>query len=178
MTITVRDLIEREDMGGGMLSGKKVKGVLPGGVSMGILTAAELDMKMDFEDRENMDYSDWARPPRWSSTKIRTCGWCCGTWRFYGTESCGQCTQCREGTAWMHKIATRIALGAGRVEDLDILLETSRNMGMMPGLSICGLPDGATYPIETIVKKFRGELEASIRSQPADRAKRVLSVLN
>jgi NADH:ubiquinone oxidoreductase subunit F (NADH-binding) len=48
----------------------------------------------------------------------------------------------------------------------------------MPGLSICGLPDGATYPIETIVKKFRGELEAAIRTQPADRANRVLSVLN
>ena len=78
----------------------------------------------------------------------------------------------------MHKIATRIAMGAGRLEDLDILLETARNMGMMPGLSICGLPDGATYPIETIVKKFRGELEAAIRAQAPQRAKAVLSVLN
>ena len=78
----------------------------------------------------------------------------------------------------MHKIATRIAMDAGRLEDLDLILETSRNMGMMPGLSICGLPDGATYPIETIIKKFRGELEAAIRAQPSDRAARVLSVLN
>ena len=69
-------------------------------------------------------------------------------------------------------------MGAGRVEDLDVLLETARNMGMMPGLSICGLPDGATYPIETIVKKFRGELEAAIRAQTPQRAKAVLSVLN
>ena len=53
----------------------------------------------------------------------------------------------------------------GFQEDLDILLETARNMGMMPGLSICGLPDGATYPIETIVKKFRPELEAAIRAR-------------
>ena len=78
----------------------------------------------------------------------------------------------------MHKIATRIAMGAGRLDDLDILLETARNMGMMPGLSICGLPDGATYPIETIVKKFRSELEAAIRAQAPGRAKAVLSVLN
>ena len=78
----------------------------------------------------------------------------------------------------MHKIATRIAMGAGRVEDLDILLETARNMGMMPGLSICGLPDGATYPIETIVKKFRGELEERIRGQQAGRVERALAVLN
>lgn len=78
----------------------------------------------------------------------------------------------------MHKIATRIAADAGRLEDLDILLETARNMGMMPGLSICGLPDGATFPIETIVKKFRSELETSINAQPNQRAEDLLKVLN
>jgi NADH:ubiquinone oxidoreductase subunit F (NADH-binding) len=78
----------------------------------------------------------------------------------------------------MHKMANRVASDAGRIEDLDIILETSRNMGMMPGLSICGLPDGATYPMETIIKKFRGELEAAIKAQSLDRARRVLSVLN
>ena len=77
-----------------------------------------------------------------------------------------------------HEIATRIALGAGRVQDLDLLLETARNMGMMPGLSICGLPDGAAFPIETIVKKFRGELEDSIRAQPPGRVEELLRVLS
>ncbi len=179
MTITVRELIEREDMGGGMVAGKKVKAVLPGGVSMGVLTADELDMKMDFEDPRNyglLGLGTAAAVVIDDGTDMRVV--LRNLARFYGTESCGQCTQCREGTGWMHKIATRIATGAGRAEDLDVLLETSRNMGMMPGLSICGLPDGATYPIETVVKKFRGELEAAIQSQPADRAKRVLSVLN
>ena len=96
-----------------------------------------------------------------------------------GIESdIGQCTQCREGTAWMHKIADRIADGAGRLEDLDILLETSRNMGMMPGLSICGLPDGATYPIETLVKKFRGELELAITQQKPGRAEQLFNIMN
>jgi NADH-quinone oxidoreductase subunit F len=78
----------------------------------------------------------------------------------------------------MYKIATRIESGAGRIEDLDILLETARNMGMMPGLSICGLPDGATFPIETIVKKFRSELEEAIRAQAPGRTEAVLSTLN
>jgi NADH-quinone oxidoreductase subunit F len=179
MTITVRELIEREDMGGGMLPGRKVKAVLPGGVSMGILSADELGMKMDFEDPRKyglLGLGTAAAVVIDDATDIRVV--LRNMARFYGTESCGQCTQCREGSAWMHKIATRIAMGAGRLDDLDILLETARNMGMMPGLSICGLPDGATYPIETIVKKFRGELEAAIKTQPADRAKRVLSVLN
>jgi len=179
MTITVRDLIEREDMGGGMLPGKKVKAVLPGGASMGILSADELDMKMDFEDPRKyalLGLGTAAAVVIDEDTDMRMV--LRNMARFYGTESCGQCTQCREGTAWMHKIATRIAMGAGRVEDLDILLETARNMGMMPGLSICGLPDGATYPIETIVKKFRWELEAAIGAQAPQRAKTVLSVLN
>lgn len=179
MDITVRDLIEREEFGGGMLSGKAVKGVLPGGVSMGILTADELDMKMDFDDPRHyglLGLGTAAAVVIDQNVDMRVV--LRSMARFYGTESCGQCTQCREGTSWMHRIATRIAEGAGRIEDLDILLETARNMGMMPGLSICGLPDGATYPIETIVKKFRQELEEAIRSQPPGRADLVLSVLN
>ncbi len=179
MDITVRELIEREDMGGGMLPGKTIKGVLPGGVSMGILTADELAMKMDFADPPNyglLGLGTAAAVVIDQDTDIRVV--LSNLARFYGTESCGQCTQCREGTAWMQKIATRIANGAGRVEDLDILLETARNMGMMLGLSICGLPDGATYPIETIVNKFRGELEQLIRAQPPGRVDAVLSVVN
>ncbi len=169
MDITVRDLIEREDMGGGMLDGKKVKAVFPGGVSMGVLTADELDMKMDFSDPANyglLGLGTAAAVVVNEDTDIRTV--LRNVAKFFGTESCGQCTQCREGTSWMYKIAMRIEANAGRLEDLDILLETSRNMGMMPGLSICGLPDGAKFPIETVVSKFRGELEERIRSQSSD----------
>ncbi|MCH8251315.1 MAG: NADH-quinone oxidoreductase subunit NuoF [Planctomycetes bacterium] len=179
MEITVRDLIERDDMGGGMLDGKKIKGVLPGGISMGILTADELDMKMDFEDPRKyglLGLGTAAAVVIDTETDIRLV--LRNMTRFYSTESCGQCTQCREGTSWMDKIAQRIANGAGRMEDLDLLLETARNMGMMPGLSICGLADGATYPIETIVKKFRSELEEAIRNQAPGRSQAALNVLN
>jgi len=179
MTISVRDLIEREDMGGGMAGGRKVKCVLPGGASMGALTADELDMKLDFNDLRNyglLGLGTAAAVVIDESVDMRIV--LRNMARFYGSESCGQCTQCREGTAWMHKIATRIAAGAGRIEDLDLLQEAARNMGMMPGFSICGLPDGATYPIETIVKKFRPELEAAIRSQPSGSAEALLTVLN
>jgi NADH-quinone oxidoreductase subunit F len=179
MDITVRELIERDDMGSGMLPSKKIKAVFPGGISMGVLTADELDMKMDFVD-----------PAKYGLLGLGTAAAVVvdqdvdmrvvlrNVARFFGTESCGQCTQCREGTAWMYKIAARIADGAGRIADLDILLETARNMGMMPGLSICGLPDGATYPIETIVKKFRNDLEGAILAQPSRRVETVLSAVN
>ncbi len=179
MDITVRDLIERDDMGGGMADGKQVKAVFPGGLSMGVLTADELDMKMDFNDPRNfglLGLGTAAAVVVDQSIDIRVV--LRNVARFYGTESCGQCTQCREGTAWMHKIATRIGAGAGRPQDLDVMLETARNMGMMPGLSICGLSDGATYPIETVIKKFRSELEQAIGAQEPERAGRALSVLN
>ena len=179
MDLTVRDLIERDDMGGGMIAGKKIKGVLPGGISMGVLTADELDMKMDFDDPRKyglLGLGTAAAVVFDESTDIRTV--LRSMTRFYSSESCGQCTQCREGTAWINKMATRIEMGAGRPTDLDIILETARNMGMMPGLSICGLPDGATYPIETIVKKFRAELDAAIQAQPRDSAETLLKVLN
>jgi len=179
MDITVRDLLERDDMGGGMANGKKVKAVFPGGLSMGVLTADELDMKMDFNDPRNyslLGLGTAAAVVVPEGTDMRAV--LRNITNFYASESCGQCTQCREGTSWMNKMATRISLDAGRMEDLDVILETARNMGMMPGLSICGLPDGATFPIETVIKKFRSEFEAAIQAQPADRADRVLKVLN
>lgn len=179
MDITVRELIESDRFGGGMLEGKKPKCVLPGGISMGALSANELGMKMDFEDPRKyglLGLGTAATVVIDESVDIRIV--LRNMARFYAMESCGQCTQCREGTSWMYKIARRVAEGAGRMEDLDILLQTARNMGMMPGLSICGLPDGATYPIETVVKKFREELEGHIRAQAPGRVERTLAVVN
>ena len=46
--------------------------------------------------------------------------------RFFAHESCAQCTQCREGTAWTTKILERIEAGEGTMEDLDTLLEHRR----------------------------------------------------
>jgi NADH-quinone oxidoreductase subunit F len=179
MTITCRDLIERADLGGGMRDGRRIKGVLPGGVSMGILTPDELDMKMDFADPANyglLGLGTAAAVVIDQDTDIRSI--LRNVTHFFATESCGQCTQCREGTAWMDKIAHRMEAQAGRLEDVDLLLETARNMGMMPGLSICGLSDGATYPIETIVKKYRSELEAAIAAQPGGKVEEILQAVN
>ena len=98
--------------------------------------------------------------------------------RFYAHESCGQCTQCREGTTWMYKVAERILNGTGRSVDLDLLIETTTNMGMMPGMSICGLSDGAAWPIRTLVQKFRAEFESRIGEQEADAAERAIRTIN
>ena len=86
------------------------------------------------------------------------------TCRFFSHESCGQCTPCREGTGWFYKTMKRIKAGGGRLEDLDIMLHMANNMGIMPGTTICGLADGAAWPIKNALAKFRPELEEYIRT--------------
>ncbi len=179
MDITVRDLIFGDEFAQGMADGQELMGVMPGGISMGILRAEELDCKMDFDDVRKyglLGLGTGAAVVVPRSTDIRTV--LLNVARFYAHESCGQCTHCREGTSWMKKIAQRIADGAGRPEDLDLLIEISSNMGMMPGMNICGLSDGAGWPIRSIVEKFRKELEAKIAAQAPGAAEQKFKAIN
>lgn len=196
--ITVRDLIYGAEFGAGMAGGRKVKAVFPGGLSMGVLrgdvfprrgdTGApggsppefdELDCKLDFDDVRKyglLGLGTAAAVVVPEDADVRDVLY--NVTRFYAHESCGQCTQCREGTSWMFKIASRIRAGAGRVADLNLLDEVASNMGMMPGLSICGLPDGATFPVRTLVQKFRREFERHIAAQPPAAAARHIKRIN
>jgi len=82
--------------------------------------------------------------------------------RFYAHESCAQCTQCREGTAWMTKILERIVAGQGTYEDLDTIFDLAENM---TGKTICVLSDSCAAPVTSGINKFRGEFEALIKGK-------------
>lgn len=173
--LTVRELIYGDDFSRGMRGDRKVKGVIPGGLSVGILTADELDCRLDFEDVRNYGLLGLGTAGAIvinEDADIRRV--LANVARFYAHESCGQCTQCREGTGWMSKMADRMAAGAARSVDLDLMTELTFTMGMMPGLSICGLPDGAVYPIRTILQKFRAEFEEHIRREQAARVEEII----
>lgn len=177
--ITCRELVFGDDYAQGMADGKRFKGCIPGGLSVGVLTENELDAKLDFDDLQKYGLLGLGTagaiviPHDADIRQVLV-----NVARFYAMESCGQCTQCREGTNWMYKIAARIARGAGRIADLDLLVEATRSMGMMPGLSICGLSDGAAYPIRTIVEKYQDEFEEHIRQQEAGYEEKELARLN
>jgi len=194
--ISVRELIYGQDFGQGMRGGKKVKAVLPGGLSMGVLRGdifprapdGRVDPTQDYDELDcRLDFDD---PRRYGLLGLGTAAAVVipedadlrevlvNIARFFATESCGQCTQCREGTAWMYKMARRLQAGAGRLIDLDIIEEVTANMGMMPGLSICGLSDGAAFPIRMLVQKFRKEFERYIAAQPPDVAARYIRRIN
>jgi len=160
--VTVRELIEEH--AGGVWKGRKVKVVVPGGLSTGVLSAQELDTPLDFTGPTKagclglgtggvivLDETYWMVDFLYNSC------------RFFAHESCGQCTPCREGTAWAYRIMKRIKAGRGRLIDLDLLEEIGNTIGMIPGSTICGLADGAAWPIKTTLAKFRDELEDYIR---------------
>lgn len=161
--VTAREVIEEH--AGGVWKGRSAKAVVPGGISMGFLTADELDTKLDF-----------AGPGKAGCLGLGTAAVVViddetsmvevlyNACRFFAHESCGQCTPCREGTAWSAKILERILAGRGRLEDIDLLLEIAASMGTIPGTTICGLADGAAWPIKNALTKFRGEFEDYIRA--------------
>jgi NADH-quinone oxidoreductase subunit F len=84
--------------------------------------------------------------------------------RFFAHESCAQCTQCREGTAWTTKILERIVAGDGTPEDLDTLLDIGEQM---TGKTICVLSDSCAVPVTSGIQKFREDFEALIKKKRA-----------
>jgi len=161
--VTARELIDVH--AGGVWKGRKAKAAVPGGISMGLLTEAELDTKLDFEDiRKTGCLGLGTAAVTVMDDQFPMMDYLYNTTRFFAHESCGQCTPCREGTGWMYKAVKRIKAGAGRIEDLDILLQMANNMGLTPGTTICGLADGAAWPIKNAMAKFRPELEEYIRT--------------
>jgi NADH-quinone oxidoreductase subunit F len=144
---------------GGMKEGKDLKAVIPGGMSAPILKADEIDLPMDGDsvagagsmlgsaaiiviDRETSILD-----------VLRT------VTKFYSHESCGQCTPCRIGTSWIHKIVTRLARGEGEKEDIDTIIRLATNI---KGKTLCPLGDAAALPILSICQKFRQELEGTL----------------
>jgi NADH-quinone oxidoreductase subunit F len=79
---------------------------------------------------------------------------------FYRHESCGQCTQCREGTAWLDKLIGRIERGAGEMRDLDVLLDVANNM---EGVTICALSDAAAWPVQGVLRHWKDEFARHIQ---------------
>ncbi|MBW3628963.1 MAG: NADH-quinone oxidoreductase subunit NuoF [Gemmatimonadetes bacterium] len=148
------------DICGGPLPGRTIKAVIPGGSSVPILRGDELDIGMDYEAMAAAgtmlgcgsvivmdDTTDIVKQVRRMVD-------------FYAHESCGQCTPCREGTAWGAKILRRIEGGWGTEADLETLLEISDNMA---GKTICVLSDACAAPITSSIEKFREDYLALIR---------------
>ncbi len=179
MGIPLREVIY--DVAGGIPGGRVLKGVIPGGSSMPILTPEELDVPMEFDalmtDARIKPVE--ARPgvlfDLGGGKQLRTMAGsggvivmdettdmvkvCWRIMRFYAHESCGQCTPCREGTGWLERITRRLAEGRGQPGDVELCESIATGIA---GNTICPLGDAAAWPMLAFTTKFRSELQARI----------------
>ena len=145
------------ELAGGMRDGRPLKAVIPGGSSVPVLTGeVMLGLDMDYDSISKAgsmlgsgavivmdDTTDMVKALQRIS-------------RFYYSESCGQCTPCREGTGWLYRMLTRIVNGQGRPEDLERLDNVASKI---EGRTICALGDAAAMPVRSFVRVFRDEFQ-------------------
>jgi NADH-quinone oxidoreductase subunit F len=158
MGTSLRELIFTH--AGGIPNGRQVKGVIPGGSSVPVLSAAELDVAMDFESvakAGSMLGSCGVIVMDEDTCMVRALRLIA---RFYRHESCGQCTPCREGTGWLEDLLIRLERGGAQARDVDLLMRVSDNM---MGNTVCVLADAAAMPVKSFVTKFRSEFEDHVR---------------
>jgi NADH-quinone oxidoreductase subunit F len=154
---TLRELIF--DLGGGIPDGRKLKAIIPGGSSVPVLTADQVDTPLDF------DSVAAAGSMLGSGAVIVIDDRCCMVQlglrvaQFYMHESCGKCTPCREGTRWMVQILERIEDGTASRGDVELLLDVCDRI---LGKCLCPLGDAAAMPIASYIDKFRDEFVAHV----------------
>ncbi len=148
------------NLAGGVRHGNQLKAVIPGGSSVPVMHGKDMmDVKMDYESiQEAGSYLGSGAVIIMDETTcmVRMLERIA---RFYYSESCGQCTPCREGTGWLYRMIKRIEHGAGEQEDLDKLIDVANKI---EGRTICALGDAAAWPVQSFVKRFRDEFQYHI----------------
>ena len=161
MGVTLRELIFDENLGGGIPNGRQLKAVIPGGSSVPVLTADQLDTPLEANAMAE------AGSMLGSGAIIVIDDRCCMVQlglrvaQFYMHESCGKCTPCREGTRWMVQILNSIEEGAASQADLDLLLDVCDRI---LGKCLCPLGDAAAMPVASYIDKFRAEFQEHLET--------------
>ncbi len=145
------------EMAGGLRPGRTLKGAIPGGVSMPVLTAAQLKgLPMDYDTLRDLKTGLGS-----GAIVVLDDSVCCVRFlrrisQFFHKESCGQCTPCREGTGWMHRVLDRIVEGKGTLDDLHRLKAIA---GQIEGHTICAFGEAAAWPVQGFLRQFWDEFE-------------------
>ena len=147
------------DVCGGVPGGREVRAVIPGGSSTALLSREELDVATTYEDLQEAGSALGTASPIVMDESTCLLKAMRRIAHFYAHESCGQCVQCREGTAWVTKILRRIEHGDGKMEDIDNLYDLCEQL---TGRTICVLADSVVFPLKSSLEKFRDEYEAHI----------------
>jgi len=156
------------DLCGGPLEGRKLKACFPGGSSAPVLKEDEFDVGWDFDSLAKAGSMAGSgavivMDDRRSMPEIAMM-----TARFYAHESCGQCVPCREGTNWTHHLLEKLVRGEASKKEIDYAYEACENM---EGKTICVLTEACSWPVRSLINKFRSEFEAL--ALPDDQVKKI-----
>ncbi len=176
---TIRELVY--EIGGGVTGDRELLAVIPGGSSTPVLRADEKVHAPDEKDpmhkwhgQSVLDVPLGVDTMRGVGTMLGTCcitvlaeGTCPvlameNLMQFYHHESCGQCTPCREGSAWLHRTVTKILDGKANMDELNALSDIANNI---MGNTICAFGEGTAMPALGFLKKFRKDFEAYVRGE-------------
>jgi len=156
--ISVRELIE--EYAGGLFPGRRIKAIQPGGGSSAAIFEDDLDTGYDYESLAAkctmlgsgavVVMDDTACLVRSSMTLVR----------FFEKESCGQCTPCREGGQWVHRLVARLEAGEGTDADLRVL---NTVQSTITGTNLCPLGDSIMPFLSSVLARFPDEFAAHVR---------------
>lgn len=150
-----------DEFAGGVWKGRELKAWIPGGSSTGFLKPDAIDTPMDHDSIKaagSMFGTGAMIVLDETASVVRSA---LVLMNFYEHESCGQCSQCREGTQWLAQVFQRLHDGEGREEDLELLRGIAN--GMAPGKTICALSDAAAIPTHSVLRNFADEIEEYVR---------------
>jgi NADH-quinone oxidoreductase subunit F len=157
--IPFKDLLE---IAGGVKGGRRLKAVIPGGSSVKVVPGdVMMGVTMDYDALRAVGSSVGSAAVivmDETTCMVRTLE---RISRFYMSESCGQCTPCREGTGWLNRVLKRIVAGQGRMEDVQLLVDVANRI---EGHTICALGDAAAWPVQSFIKHYRHEFEYMVQN--------------
>jgi NADH-quinone oxidoreductase subunit F len=159
MGVPFKDLLE---LCGGMLGGRKLKAVIPGGSSTKVLTADTImECTMDYNSLQQAGSSFGTGAVIVMDETTCMVSVLRRISRFYMAESCGQCTPCREGTGWLYRMLTKITEGKADLGDLDKLVDVANKI---EGHTICALGDAAAWPVQSFLQRFHHEFKYMVEN--------------
>ena len=170
MSIPLRELLEKH--AGGVRGGwDNLLAVIPGGSSVPMLIKSQCEEAlMDFDSLKSMQSGLGTAAVIVMDKSTDVVDAIARLSYFYKHESCGQCTPCREGTAWLWAIMERMKTGNARLEEIDMLQELTKQI---EGHTICALGDAAAWPVQGLIRHFRPEMEARITACASSTAARI-----
>lgn len=149
------------DMAGGVLDGRRLKAVIPGGTSMPVLPGeVMMTLAMDYDSIQKAGSGLGSGAVIVMDETTCMVDTLYHISEFYMEESCGQCTPCREGTGWLVRLLHRIVSGHGEPGDIEKLVNVADNI---EGRTICALGEAAAWPVQSFVKHFYSEFDYFIQ---------------